>query len=76
MSQPQSEPRLTFKLSDVNEFHCSECGSAIAPSFDGRLVVTCAKTTLAFADKQENSRQDRGSSSYGVIPDFAACLVN
>jgi hypothetical protein len=61
MPQPQSEPNLTFRISDVNEFHCSECGSAIAPTFDGRLVVTCAKTTLAVANKQENSTQDRRS---------------
>ena len=39
MSQTPSEPMLTFKISDVNEFRCSECGATIASTTDRRLVV-------------------------------------
>ena len=66
MSQPQSEPMLTFKISDVNEFHCSKCGATIASTADRRLVVVgladlidVFKDHVSRCHKQENLSQDR-----------------
>ena len=37
---PQSEPVLTFKLSDVNEFRCSACDQEIRSlGGNGRFIV-------------------------------------
>ena len=35
----ESEPMLTFKLSDENEFRCSACQIPIASFGNGRFVV-------------------------------------
>jgi hypothetical protein len=68
MSQAQSEPNLTFKISDVNEFHCSECGATIASTSDRRLVVLgladlidVFKDHVSRCHRQENPGQNRPS---------------
>jgi hypothetical protein len=40
MAKPKSEPLLTFKLSEADEFRCSACGHAVVQLGNARFVVS------------------------------------
>jgi hypothetical protein len=40
MEKPKSEPMLTFRLSEGNEFRCSACGHAVVQLGNARFVVS------------------------------------
>jgi len=42
-----TEPMLTFKLSDLNAFHCSACGQEIASSHNSRFIVAGVADLIA-----------------------------
>ena len=39
MDETVPEPMLTFRLSDLNEFHCSSCGHEVASAHNSRFIV-------------------------------------
>jgi hypothetical protein len=51
MEPPESEPKLTFRLSDQNEFLCLACGRIIASVGNDRSVVVELPDLIALFKK-------------------------